>query len=165
MRGELSLPAVVMLAIAACNGEDADATAASNAGSESAGSSASGDTPCDAQTGEVSDACASWLQQQCAPLDPAQCQAFAPVGGNGSELGCAVAHALDAADGCAEAQTACVAAMHTGEGPQGALWFEGDAVYRVDCDQTALPCPAIVVFGWSACGIEAGAPGVCGCTD
>ncbi|MBK6917695.1 MAG: hypothetical protein IPH07_09870 [Deltaproteobacteria bacterium] len=121
-------------------------------------------TPCDEIGGTVPATCSEWLVARCAALTASECEGFATLDTPAGELGCALAEPLVPGNACAADPPICVAALHTGEGPQGPLWFSGDDVYRVECDGTALPCPAVIMLGWSACGIEAGAPGTCECT-
>lgn len=147
---------------AATKGDDGPTSAGTSTGS--GGSDSGAPDPCDEIDGTVPQACSDWMTDQCAQLDAAACVAHEVRSTAAGELGCALAHPLDAAEACEAGPPVCVAGLHTGEGPQGSRWFSGEDVYEVPCDETALPCPAVIVFGWSSCGLEAGAPGVCDCT-
>lgn len=151
--------AALALTLAACHAPAAADT------DTAASSTATASTPCDDLPGTVSPACADWLAQTCEPLSPSDCAAFEPLSRSVGELGCALAYPLLADAACSDGAPVCVAALHTGEGPQGSLWFDDGQVYRVDCADTALPCPAVMVPGWSNCALAADAPAVCGCAD
>lgn len=161
--------ATVAISIVSCdraptNDDSASASPESGATLEPETSSRGNAGPCDDIDGTVPAACSEWLSSQCAALPNDECAYYGVLTTAAGELGCAVAEPLVPGNSCAADPPICVAALHTGEGPQGPLWFSDENVYRVECDGTALPCPALIVLGWSACGIEAGAPGTCDCT-
>lgn len=153
---------IVAIGVPGCGEASSDDTGDTTLVDESA--TGGGATPCDDIGGTVPAACSEWFSARCAALTASACEGFATLDTPAGELGCALAEPLLPDNACTAEPPICVAALHTGEGPQGPLWFSGDDVYRVECDGTALPCPAVIVLGWSACGLQAGAPGVCGCS-